>query len=169
MRTERFTQRASKLAAFAVAMVWVLALTACDRFSNVDRIGVTKGDDGSVQIVYMACDYERLTAVSLYDGHDPTTGADNELVWEIRSAAGADGGGFTVGSQPEGWVETVPFDGTLPTNSVAAVEIEDSIGSAIDFAPTDLEPGQVFANTQTKSNMDPDAFEQRARESCQYP
>jgi hypothetical protein len=99
-----------KLLAFVLV---IIALTACDRFSDVDRIGVKGGEDGSVQIVYLACDYERLTAVGLYDVHDPTTGEDDELLWEIRAQDGADGGAFTVGSQPEDWVETVAFEGQL--------------------------------------------------------
>jgi hypothetical protein len=156
-----------KVAALAAATVSVLALTACDYWSNVNRIGVSTDDDGSVQIVYLACGYERLAAVALYDYHDPTTGEDDELLWEIRSEAGTGGGVFTVGSQPEGFVETVPFKGELADNLIATVEIEDSVGAVISFAPTDLEPGQVFANAQTSTNMDAVAFEQRAHESCE--
>jgi hypothetical protein len=76
---------------------------------------------------------------------------------------------FTVGSQPEGWVETAAFEGQLGDNLIATVEVlpEGSVGAVISFAPTDLEPGQVFANAQTNTNMDVDSFEQRARESCE--
>jgi hypothetical protein len=167
VRTERFTHKASQaIAALAVATVSVLALTSCDYYSSVERIGVTKGDDGSVQIVYLACDYEQPTAVAIWDDKDPTTVDDDELVWEIRSENSADGGVFTVGSQPEGWVETIAFAGEFGNNLIAHV---DSVAAEISFAPTDLEPGQVWANGNPSANMDPDAFEQRARESCQYP
>jgi hypothetical protein len=151
----------------AVAAVSFLAMTGCDYFSSVDRIGVSTSQDGSVQIVYLACDYERVSAVALHDGHDPATGEDNELVWEIRSDDGEAGGVFTVGSLPEGFVEVVPFDGDLSENMIAVVEIQDAGGEAIDFAPTDLESGMVFANGNPSSNMEADAFEQRAGESCQ--
>jgi len=158
-----------KVAALAVATFSVFALTACDRFSTFDRIGVTSGEDRSVQIVYLACDYERLAAVALYDGNDPTVGEDDELLWEIRSEDGGDGGVFTVGSQPEGFVETVAFQGEFTDNLIAAVEIEGGVGGAISFVPTDLEPGMVFSNSDPSSNMGADAFAQRARESCQSP
>jgi len=152
-----------KAAAIAVAMVLASAMTSCDYFSSVDRIGVTRGDDGSVQIVYLACDYERPAAVALWDSKDPTTVDDDELVWEIRSEDSADGGVFTVGSQPEGWVETIAFAGEFGDNLIAAV---DSVAAEISFAPTDLEPGQIWANGNPSANMDADAFVQRARESC---
>jgi len=165
-RRNAITRRA---AALSVALASMLALPACDYFSSVDRIGASIGDDRSVQIIYLACDYEQISAVSLYDGHDPNTGDDDELIWEIRSAAGADGGVFTVGSEPEGFVETVPFDGTLAENLIAVIEIEDAGGEALDFAPTDLQPEMVLASGNPNENMDPGAFEQQARESCQSP
>jgi hypothetical protein len=158
---------ARKVAVLGIATVSVLALTACESFSSAYRIGVLAGDIGTVHIVYLACDYERVTAVALHDGHDPATGDDNELVWEIRSEDGDNGGVFPVGSEPVGFVEVVPFDGRLSENMIAVVEIEGLVGEAIDFAPTELEPGMVYANGNPNSNMDPDAFEQRARESCQ--
>jgi hypothetical protein len=156
-----------RVAAIAVAALSVWALAGCDRISADDRIGVTSGMDGSVQILYLGCADTRLAAVALYDGNDPTVGGDEELLWEIRSEDGGDGGVFTVGSQPEGFVETVPFQGAFTDRMVAAVEIEDAVGTSISFFLTDLEPGMVFSNGNPSSNMGADAFEQRARESCQ--
>lgn len=175
MRTERFTQNATeastwKIAALAAVMFLAFAVTACDPLpSNFDRIGVASGEDGSVQIVYPACDDERVVAVALFDGNDPTTGEDDVLLWEIRSEHGGDGGVFTVGSQPEGFVETVGFEGVFTDNVIAVVEVEGSVRAVISFAPSDLESGMVFVRGNPNSNMDPDAFERRARESCQYP
>jgi hypothetical protein len=157
-----------KVAANTVALFLVLALTACDPLpSTFDRIGVTSAEDGSVQILYLACDYERLAAVALYDGDDPTTGEDDVLLWEIRSEDGGDGGVFTVGSQREGYVETVAFEGELTDNLIAVVEVVGSVGAVISFAPTDLKPGMVFARGTPNSSMDAKAFEQRTRESCE--
>ncbi len=158
-----------KVAALSVASLLVLALTACDRISADDRIGVTSGEDGSVQIVYQGCDSTRLAAVALYDGNDPAVGGDEEILWEIRSEDGGGGGVFTVGSQPEGFVETVAFQGELTDRMIAAVEIEDAVGTSISFVPTDLEPGMVWSGSDSPSNVPADAFEEQARESCLRP
>jgi len=101
----------------------------------------------------------------------PAVGGDLELLWEIRSEDGGDGGVFTVGSQPEGYVETMAFEGEFADNLVAAVELlpEGEVGTAISFAATDLEQGKVFAHGEPTSNLDTDTFERRALESCQSP
>lgn len=164
MTTERYRW---KVAALAVVMVLALAMSACDYFSSDERIGVSTASDGSVQVHFLGCEYERVLTVALYDGQDPNVDEDDVLLWEIRSEEGGPGGVFTVGSQPDGFVETAAFDGTFADNMFAAVEIEDSIGAVIEFGLPDLEPDLIYANGSPSSSMDPEAFAQRAGDSCE--
>lgn len=148
-------------------MVLMLAVVACDTFVTFQRLGVSPGEDSSIRIHYLTCEPERLTAVRLVDGKDPAVQDDNEVLWEIRSDDGAEGGAFTVGSQPDGFVETVAFSGLASTdNLVAAVEIQGSGGAAITFSVADLENDKVWAPGDPDSNIDPETFEQQARDSC---
>lgn len=152
-----------------VSAISVLVIAACDQFSTFQRLGVSIDDDGSMQIHYLACDYEQLAAVRLVNSHEDAGDEDDEVLWEIRSESGDDGGVFLVGSQPEGFIETAEFDGSYPANDilVAAVEIEESVGAALDFTIADLEAGKVFTIGKPNSNIDVDAFEDQARNSCE--
>lgn len=152
---------------FAVAAAAVFAMTACDQFSTFERLGVSLDGRGSVQIHYLTCGYERLVAVKLFDANEQGE-EDDELVWEIRSEAGADGGVFPVGSRPPGFMETVELDGSSPPDDrlIAAVEIADSVGAAVVFTLADLEAGSVWITGKPDSNIDAEAFEQQARDSC---
>lgn len=167
-----FTNGLSHRTGIKVALValWVVSaamLTGCDYFSSDERIGVSTGGDGSVQVHFLGCDYEQVLTVALYDGKDPNVDEDDVLLWEIRSDNGGPGGVFTVGSQPNGYAEMVGFDGAFADNMFVAVEIEDSIGAVIEFALPDLEPNLIYANGNPNSNMDAEVFAARARESCE--
>jgi hypothetical protein len=154
----------------------VLAITAlsvfmsgCDTFTTFQRLGVSPGPDGAVQVLYLACDYEELQAVTLFNSHDVSGGEDDELLWEIRSEAGSGGGTFPVGSRPDGFVESVEFAGSYPAEDVliASVEIEGSVGAALEFTMDDLEPGNVWTTGKPNANFAAAEFEEQARESCE--
>lgn len=153
---------------FVAAVIGLLALTGCDRVSTIDRIGATMSDERGLQILYLACDYEQIAALRVVAGNDPNDREDNEVLWEIRSQAGGGGGAFIVGAQSAGFTETVEVAGTLPQDDllIAAVELEDSVGAAVSFKLADLEVGKVWAPGSPAANIDAEAFEQRARDSC---
>lgn len=168
-RCHRNTSILRRVSTPVVVAIWSFAIAACDSFSTFDRLGVSIDADASVQIHYLACDYERVAAVSLFDAHDGAQEEDDELLWEIRSEDGADGGVFTVGSQPDGFVESVPLENTLPSDAplTVAVEPQGSVGAALTFRVVDLQVGSVWAAGKPASNIDAEAFEERARASCQ--
>lgn len=160
---------ARRAATLALSAVSVFALSACDNITTLQRLGVSIDEAGSLEIHYVACDYERVEAVALLNAHDESEPEDDEKLWEIRSDAGSDGGVFPVGSTPPGFVETVNIGGPMPAEEllVATVELDGSFGAAFSFRIDDLEAGQVRTIEKPDgANLDLATFEQGARGSC---
>jgi hypothetical protein len=166
MGTRSRDRRARKGAVIGVVFVVMFAMAGCDRFSTFDRLGVTIDTDESIQILYLACDYELVEIVELIDGHDPALEEDDELLWQIRSDDGAPGGVFTVGSEHDGFVETVGFEGQVGGNLIASVGVKDAVGAAMTFAPSELEAGMIQTTDESAQAMTASAFEESAGQSC---
>jgi hypothetical protein len=147
-----------------------LALTACDVWYSFDRIGVSIDSAGDLRIHYVTCEWEQITAVRLTDGNDPGQSDDNEVLWEIQSAAGADGGTFVVGTEPTGFTRTTLVEDERPTdNWFASVRIAEGVGGVITFDRSDLEVDMIWshgASGREAGNLAPSEFEERARDSC---
>jgi len=152
-------------------LVSVAALVGCDPLPQYERLGVSLDPDGSVLIHYVACESEEVAEVRLVHIHEDTTNqGDDEVLWQIESSSGTQGGTFRVGRVPEGFTETVPFPGTYPTDSLlAAVDFaaEGAVGPGVVFSIADLTTEEIWTTgSGDNEGLSPQAFEARARATC---
>lgn len=143
----------------------LLLLTSCNLLAQVQRLGITAGDQG-VEVRYLLCPGESLSRVAALAG-DEESGA---VIWEATGTV--DGPGvvsFALGAPPDGLSDTVPLQASPPPGSELTVEVGTSAGggtstTSVSFDPGSLRPGEIFTLGGSK---DPATFEEDARATCE--
>jgi hypothetical protein len=144
--------------------VTLLLLVGCNLLAQVQRLGITTGDQG-VEVRYVLCPGELLTRVAALAGDDET----GAIIWEATGTVEGPGVvSFALGAPPEGLSDSVPLQASPPPGSELTVEVGASAGggtstSSVSFDPGTLRPGEIFT---LGGNKDPATFEEDARETC---
>lgn len=150
--------------AVAAGAVTVL-LAGCGLFEQIQRMGVSAGDDGfGILVHHVPCPGETLTGMTLSVG-DPEEGG--AVIWEVRGTG--TGGPYPVGTTPPGFTESVPLEQMPPPGTDLTLEVATQQGavtrtSSLSFDPGSLQPDRIFTLGGEK---DPTTFERDALETCE--
>jgi hypothetical protein len=157
----RSGRRGRAVAAGAVTLL----LAGCSLFEQIQRMGVSAGDDGSgILVHHVPCPGETLTGMTLSVG-DPEEGG--AVIWEVRGTG--TGGPYTVGTTPPGFTESIPLQQLPPPGTDLRLEVATQQGaitrtSSLSFAPGSLQPDRILTLGGEK---DPTTFERDALETCE--
>jgi hypothetical protein len=119
----------------------VLLLPSCVPRTSFN-VGVTPSPFGTVRFLFVHCEDQGVTGVSLAVAH-PAAPAPRPL-WRIRTAAPSPAAMFTVGRTPVGFRESVPLTRALPPQRELFAQVDTTVGTyALAFRALDLVPGLV--------------------------
>jgi hypothetical protein len=143
----------------------VVALAGCSGSGGLDsRTGVSRSPSGEAQLHYALCPGEELTLIraeELVGGSRTEFGVP--IWWQIESDGAVVDGPVTVGSVPEGWTETVPYEAELPDDDLVGIEgTRDGMG--MSFRPPTLREGEVLRGTY--DTVSQERFEADAAAQC---
>jgi hypothetical protein len=143
----------------------LILLTGCNLLAQVQRLGITAGDEG-VEVRYLLCPGESLSRAAAFAG-DEESGA---VIWEATGTVEGPGVvSFALGAPPDGLSESVPLQASPPPGSELTVEVVTASGggtstTSVSFDPGSLRPGEIFTLGGSK---DPATFEEDARATCE--
>jgi hypothetical protein len=149
----------------AAAGALTVLLTGCGLFEQIQRGGVSAGDDGSgILVHHVPCPGETLTGMTLSVG-DPEEGGS--VIWQVTGSGS--GGPYPVGTAPPGFTESVPLQQLPPPGADLRLEVATEQGavtrtSSLSFDPGSLQPDRILTLGGEK---DPITFERDALETCE--
>lgn len=139
----------------------MVLLAAC---SQIGGVGASSADDGrGVMMHFARCTPDApVKSARLRALGDPANPADDAILWEVRSEAGAPLDAITVGVVPAGFEQTVAL-AELPLDQRLVIDADPKLGSG-SFLLQDLQ-SDVYWNGEFLS---PAAFREKAakRGSC---
>ena len=148
-----------------VAGAITVLLAGCGLFEQIQRIGVSAGDDGSgILVHHVPCPGETLTGMTLSVG-DPEEGGT--VIWQVTGMGS--GGPYPVGTALPGFTESVPLQQPPPPGTDVTLEVATQQGavtrtSSLSFDPGSLQPDRIVTLGGEK---DPITFERDAMETCE--
>jgi hypothetical protein len=167
-------RRTSLLGCGPLAILLTVMLASCDPAPRGELIGVSTTDAGSGLTIHcLPCGSELVVRVALLRQVGQfADDADDEVLWEIRSASGAPRPSFTVGAVPGDFNLTVPMKPHALQASPLLVVVETTRGSALTSRGsaltrvdlTRLESGRVQSGGE---ELRPSEFLQRSAEACE--
>jgi hypothetical protein len=149
----------------AAAGAVTVLLAGCGLFEQIQRVGVSAGDDGSgILVHHVPCPGETLTGMTLSVG-DPEEGGS--VIWEVKGTGA--GGPYAAGTTPPGFTESVPLQQLPPPGTDLRLEVATQQGavtrtSSLSFDPGSLRPDRILTLGGEK---DPVTFERDALETCE--
>jgi hypothetical protein len=145
-----------------VAHDGICAFAPCD---PADRLGVTKAQDGVVELVLYPCSGDRaVTAAVVSAGPDDIVDTnDDRTFWRVSGRATADAVRFRVGREPpDGFRQVTPLIEPLPRTGLTAV-VETGIFHSQGFTAQNLQPEVI---TYLGRPRTPLQFERKVRRSA---
>jgi hypothetical protein len=148
-----------------VAGAVAVLLAGCGLFEQIQRIGLSAGDDGSgILVHHVPCPGETLTGMTLSIG-DPEEGGT--VIWQVTGMGS--GGPYLAGTALPGFTESVPLQQLPPPGTALTLEVATQQGavsrtSSLSFDPGSLRPDRILTLGGEK---DPVTFERDALETCE--
>jgi hypothetical protein len=152
-----------KCAAVCMVVICFSVLGCDDEPASASRIGVRLTQDGSVEVLLVPCDNERITEIVLSDAQVvERTGSD--VLWKVT---GRDlPTSFVLGQSPAGARTEIPLQASLDGDTVYSVLVQTSLveDMLVDFAGDELSKGSV--KSQGSDALELTEFMDKARATC---
>lgn len=139
-----------------------------DDVPSLDRLGVRRGPEGGVEVLFAPCPGEGVQRVHLVRT-DPAFDEELEVLWDIKTESSAreqDFRSVVVGEAPLGFQEEIEFTRPIRSIDYLLAEVQSSRVGALpmSFTTEDLRRDEVLV--EGERYLSPNEFEDTAAESC---
>lgn len=155
------------------ALIALVLLTSCDTYLQLGdaRLGLRLSEQGTPEVLYAACDRERVARINISIVHDNLGGEDDKVLWQIdahpRWARVTLLSAIPGSTPPAGFSTSIELQGDLTADQevVAAVWLKpDGFAYASSFRVGELRPNKILSDLGQQITME--EFLDAARDSC---